>query len=180
MNLRGIVSVSGKPGLYKALAQNKSGFILESLDEKKNKLVTNANARIAALEEITVYGNSEDYKLRTLLESMKSMKDQKAIPEANADGNALRTFFANIAPDHDPERVYTSDIKKIISWYHILKVHPAFNEVAEEEKAPEVVEESPKPKAAKAKKESSEAPKSEAKPKATKAKTAPKKKKSEE
>ncbi|HVV56376.1 MAG TPA: DUF5606 domain-containing protein, partial [Mucilaginibacter sp.] len=64
MNLRGIVAVAGKPGLWRALAQNKTGFILESLDEHKTKLVANlSTAKIAALEEITIFGDYEDIKL---------------------------------------------------------------------------------------------------------------------
>ena len=67
MNLYGIVAVSGKPGLWKALAQNKTGFILESLDAQKTKLVANlSTAKLAALDEITVFGLDEDIKLKDI------------------------------------------------------------------------------------------------------------------
>ena len=72
MNLRGLVSVSGKPGLYKLIGQNKSGFILESLDELKNKIVVNiSTAKMASLEDITVFGENADIKLSDIFLKMK-------------------------------------------------------------------------------------------------------------
>lgn len=132
MNLHGIVSVSGKTGLWRALTQSKTGFILESLDGQKLKLVVNlSTAKLAALEEITVFGEVEDLKLIDVLERMKNTGN---IPDAKkADGKALRTFFREAAPGHDEEKVYASDIKKIIAWFEILKNRPEFN--AEPEKA---------------------------------------------
>ena len=153
MNLSGIVAVSGKPGLWKALAQNKTGFVLESLDAQKTKLIANlSTAKLAALDEITLFSNDEDIKLVDVLERMKTASN---IPDAKADGKVLRTFFREVAPDHDEEKVYASDMKKVISWYQILKDLPIFNEVAktaegsEAEKAvaTKAAAEKPKPKA---------------------------------
>ncbi|MEX8547671.1 MAG: DUF5606 domain-containing protein [Mucilaginibacter sp.] len=126
MNLQGIVSVSGKPGLWRAMAQSKTGFILESLDAQKLKLVVNlSTAKLAALEEITVFGEEEDLKLTDIFERMKTAE---STPDAKkADGKVLRAFFREVAPDHDEEKVYASDIKKIISWFEILKNRPEFN-----------------------------------------------------
>ncbi len=126
MNLLGIVAVSGKPGLWKALAQNKTGYILESLDEHKTKLVANlSTAKIAALHEITLFGLEEDIKLVDVFERMKNAAN---IPDAKADGKKLREFFREVAPDHDEEKVYASDMKKVIVWYQALKDLPIFNE----------------------------------------------------
>jgi hypothetical protein len=146
MNLLGIVAVSGKPGLWKALAQNKTGYILESLDAHKTKLVANlSTAKIAALHEITIFGLDDDIKLTDVFERMKNAA---SVPDANADGKKLRTFFREVAPDHDEEKVYASDMKKVINWYQLLKDLPLFVEdqpgapVAEEAQA---VEEPVKP-----------------------------------
>jgi len=126
MNLQAIVSVSGKPGLWKALTQNKSGFILESLDEKKTKLVANiSTAKLASLDEITIFGEDGDIRLKDVFEKMKAAA---SVPDAKADGNQMRVFFREVAPDHDEEKVYTSDIKKVINWFHILKDMPLFSE----------------------------------------------------
>jgi hypothetical protein len=130
MNLHGIVSVSGKPGLWRALTQSKTGFILESLDAQKLKLVVNlSTAKLAALEEITVFGEDDDLKLIDILERMRTLT---TIPDAKkADGKILREFFREAAPAHDEEKVYASDIKKIISWFEILKNRPEFTAVSE-------------------------------------------------
>jgi hypothetical protein len=126
MNLHGIVAVSGKPGLWKALSQNKTGFILESLDEKRIKLVANlSTAKLAALDEITIFGTEDDIKLKDVFERMKTAGDA---PDVKADGKMLRAYFREVAPDHDEEKVYASDMKKIISWYLILKGLPLFSE----------------------------------------------------
>lgn len=127
MNLQGIVSVSGKPGLYKLIGQNKAGFVLESLDEQKVKSVVNlSTTKMASLEDITIFGEDEDIRLSDIFEKMKAGTN---IPEIKKVGsNDLREFFRDVAPGHDEDRVYTSDIKKIVSWYNILKELPLFNE----------------------------------------------------
>jgi hypothetical protein len=131
MNLRGLVSVSGKPGLFKLIGQNKSGFILETLDDLKTKIVVNVStAKMASLEDITVFGESGDLKLSDIFGSMQNNKN---IPDPKAaDGKALREFFTDVAPDHDQDRVYSSDIKKIITWYNTISVLPLFKEDAPE------------------------------------------------
>jgi hypothetical protein len=189
MNLKGIVSVSGKPGLWKALAQNKTGFILESLDGQKTKLVVNlSTAKLAALEEITIFGDDDDLKLIDVLEAIKA--NAADVPDTKADGQVLRKFFRVVAPGHDEEKVYASDMKKIINWYNLIKELPLFHEVAEvgtiapeaipqepvaEPVAPEAAaDEKPKKAAAKKAKPAAEATAdaAEAKPKATRKKKA--------
>jgi len=126
MNLKALVSVTGKPGLFKLVGQNKSGFVLETLDEQKIKSVVNlATTKLATLEDITVYGDEEDLKLPDI---MNRMKAKGTVPDAKSDGKTLREFFREVAPGHDEDRVYSSDIKKIITWYSILKELPLFDE----------------------------------------------------
>lgn len=129
MNLKALVSVTGKPGLFKLIGQNKSGFVLETLDEQKIKSVVNlATTKMATLEDITIYGNDEDLKLSDILERMKAKDD---VPDSKSDGETLRGFFREVAPGHDEDRVYSSDIKKIIGWYGIMKKLPLFDEEPE-------------------------------------------------
>ncbi len=131
MNLRGLISVSGKTGLFKLVGKNKSGFILESLDEQKVKIIVSmTTSKMASLEDITIFAGNSDLKLSAIFEQMKAAK---SIPDnKTADNKALHTFFAEVAPDYDTERVYTSDIKKIINWFNIIKVLPLFTEEAPE------------------------------------------------
>ncbi len=129
MNLRALVSVTGKTGLYKLIGQNKGGFILESLDEKKVKSTVNlSTTKMATLEDITIYGEDEEIRLLDVLEAIKASGNDT--PDVKADGETLREFFREVAPGHDESRVYSSDIKKIISWYNIIKELPLFEEEA--------------------------------------------------
>ena len=128
MNLRGIVAVSGRPGLFKLVGQNKAGYVLESLDAQKVKIVANiSTTKLASLEDITVYGMEEDLKLIDVLGNMAASSD---VPDAKADASVLKTFFKEVAPDHDQEKVYSSDMKKIVTWFHLLKELPLFTEEA--------------------------------------------------
>ncbi|TKC05474.1 hypothetical protein FA048_17245 [Pedobacter polaris] len=129
MNLRGIVAVSGRPGLFKLVGQNKSGYVLESLDEHKLKIVANiSNTKLASLEDITIYGEDEELKLIDVLGNIDAKK--ATAPDAKADGTTLKNFFLEVAPGHDQEKVYTSDMKKILTWYHLIKDMPLFKEAA--------------------------------------------------
>lgn len=129
MNLRGLVSVTGKPGLFKLVGQNKGGFILETLGKVKIKSVVNlSTTKLATLEDITIYGEDEEIRLIDIFEAIK--KDGGTTPAPKADGTTLRTFFREVAPGHDEDRVYTSDIKKVITWYNLIKELPLFDEEA--------------------------------------------------
>lgn len=129
MNLRGIVAVSGRPGLFKLVGQNKAGYVLESLDAQKVKIVANiSNTKLASLEDITVYGEDDDIKLSDVLANIAVQKDN--VPDSKADANQLKSFFQEVAPNHDQDKVYVSDMKKIVSWYNIIKDLPLFTEEA--------------------------------------------------
>ncbi len=129
MNLRGIVAVSGRPGLFKLIGQNKAGYVLEGLDAQKVKIIANiANTKLASLEDITIYGEDEELKLHDVLANIAATKT--AVPDVKADGNALRKFFVEVAPNHDQEKVYASDMKKILNWYSLIKDLPLFTEAA--------------------------------------------------
>jgi len=128
MNLRGIVAVSGRPGLFKLIGQNKAGYVLEGLDAQKLKIVANlSTTKLASLEDITIYGENQEIKL---IDVLTKIAGNKNVPDAKADSNALKTFFEEVAPDYDKEKVYTSDMKKIVGWYNLLKDLPLFTETA--------------------------------------------------
>lgn len=126
MNLRGIVAVNGRPGLFKLIGQNKVGYILESLDAQKLKVIANmSNTKLASLEDITVYGQDEEIKL---IDIFTKITAKGGSSEVNSDTASLRAYFNDVAPNHDEEKVYASDMKKIISWYNIIKELPIFTE----------------------------------------------------
>lgn len=170
MNLRGIVAVSGRPGLFKLIGQNKAGYVLESLDAQKVKIVANiANTKLASLEDITIYGEDDELKLQDVFANIAATKT--AIPSVKADGKTLRSFFEEVAPNHDQEKVYASDMKKILTWFDLLKDMPLFTEAApgaEEVKVEDKVEAKPKA-APKVKPSTAKAPTSKASAPAKKA-----------
>ena len=88
MNLRGIVAVSGRPGLFKLVGQNKAGYVLEGLDAQKVKIVTSiSSTKLASLEDITIYGEDEDLKLIDVLANIAALKGDVA--DAKADANSF-------------------------------------------------------------------------------------------
>jgi hypothetical protein len=122
MELKDIAAVSGKPGLFKILKPMRTGMVLESLDEKKIKIVTTPHHKVSVLHDISIY--STDYNksipLGDILKKIyREFKDDPGV-DNKSGSSELRAFMEYIAPDHDPDRVYTSDIKKIVSWYMIL------------------------------------------------------------
>ncbi|MEY3343191.1 MAG: hypothetical protein RL090_875 [Bacteroidota bacterium] len=120
MGLKGIIAVSGMPGLYKVIAQNKAGFIVESLTDKKRQPIS-ATQRISMLDDITVYMKEDDITLKEVFLKMKEHSEKNPLPEAKADDKKLRTAFAEVVPGFDSERVYNSDIKKMFAWFHMVK-----------------------------------------------------------
>lgn len=120
MGLKGIIAVSGMPGLYKVLAQNKSGFIVESLADKKRQPVS-ATQRISMLDDITVYMQEDDITLKDVFLKMMSFAEKGKLPDPKGDDKKLRSVFGEIVPGFDSERVYTSDIRKMFAWYHLVK-----------------------------------------------------------
>jgi hypothetical protein len=166
MDLKGIIAITGMSGLYKVVAQAKNGFIVESLADRKRFPIASTQ-RISALEDISVYAVDEDIPLSKIFVKMK--ESGTASPDNKADNKALSAYFRSVLPNFDESRVYASDIKKIISWYGILKDQVSFTEESvaggEDASAP-AVEEKPK---AKAKKETA-APKGGQKVKAETAK----------
>jgi hypothetical protein len=138
--LKKILSVSGKPGLFKLISQGKNMMIIESLVDKKRGPAL-AHDRVVSLGDISIYTENEEMPLGAVFTSIKEKEaGNKASIDPKADGNALRAYFGEVVPDFDKDRVHTSDIKKIIIWYNLL-VDNELTEfaapAAEEETAPE-------------------------------------------
>ena len=168
MDLSGIISISGRPGLFKVVAQGKNSIIVESLVEKK-RFPAYATDRISALDDISIYTYEDDKPLKDIFADILKKQGKEAAPSHKEDISTLQTFLLDILPNYDEERVYPSDIKKIFQWYNIL--HKAGLMIPEEKKEEkkETKKAAPKKKPA-AKKEPSkkkETSEKTAKPKAT-------------
>jgi hypothetical protein len=120
MGLKGIISVSGLPGLYKVLVQSKSGFIVESLADHK-RMPVSSTQKISMLEDISVYTTADDMPLKEVLLKIKERAASGNIVESKAEPDKLRAFFKELIPEFDEERVYPSDMKKMINWFHLVK-----------------------------------------------------------
>ncbi|MFM7021702.1 MAG: DUF5606 domain-containing protein [Flavobacteriales bacterium] len=188
MDITGIFAISGKPGLFKSIAQSKHGVIVESLIDKK-RFNAYTSYKVSALEDITVFATDEDMTLLAVLTKIAEKEDYKALDFLDKSSpEDLRKYFASVITNYDAERVYDSDIKKILKWYNLLhqnnRVAKAVEEKAEaapakEEAAPVKEKAAAKPKAAKApkaaKEKEAEEPAAEPKKKKAPAKTAKKK-----
>jgi len=125
MEYKDLASVSGKGGLYKIVKPTKSGVILESLDAKKSKLVAGVNHRISILDEISIYTTDQDESVALTKILHKIHEEFEGDPgvDSSSSNEELRAFFSHVLPTHDEERVYPSDIKKVISWYKNVLEH---------------------------------------------------------
>ena len=119
--LKTILSVSGKPGLYKMISQGKNFMIVESLTDKK-RIPTYAGDKVNSLGDISVYTNEETVPLYNVLNNIKKKEnDQKiSVDFSKATPDELRAYFAEVLPEFDREQVYPTDIKRLMSWYNIL------------------------------------------------------------
>ncbi|MBS1680490.1 MAG: DUF5606 domain-containing protein [Bacteroidetes bacterium] len=122
MELTEIASISGKGGLYKILKPGKSGVVLESMDTAKNKIVAGATHRVSVLNEISIYTTTKEgtVSLAEVLQKINQQFGADLGVDGNSDGKELQAFMKSVLPEFDVQRVYVSDIKKLVKWYDIL------------------------------------------------------------
>nr|WP_320037970.1 DUF5606 domain-containing protein [uncultured Bacteroides sp.] len=120
--LKTILSISGKPGLYKLISQGKNMLIVESISADKKRIPAYGNEKVISLADIAMYTNDSEVPLKEVLTSVlkKENGELASIDAKKSTSDQLRTYFAEILPDFDRDRVYVTDIKKLISWYNIL------------------------------------------------------------
>lgn len=119
MDLSKILSIAGKPGLFKMVSQSKSGLIVESLIDGR-RIPAFSHERISSLEEISIFTDVEDVPLREVFQSLFKREEGKKTISHKSTSNELKNLMEEILPNYDKERVYVSDIKKLINWYNLL------------------------------------------------------------
>lgn len=153
MQLEKIISISGKPGLYKLVSQLRNGFIIEDVTSKKKVSIGNSS-QVSLLDNIAMFTFDKEVPLFEVFENIAKQNDYKeTLSHKSADAD-LRSFMEKALPDYDTERVYISDIKKLAQWYNILQkagyITPeSFVKVETEAPALETTAETPAPKAEK-------------------------------
>lgn len=120
MNVEKILAISGKPGLYELKLQTRSGFVAESLMDGK-KITVGMRSNVSLLSEISMYTYSEEKPLADIMRAIAVKENEGQAISHKEDNAALIAYFASVVPDYDQDRVYPSDIKKVINWYNILQ-----------------------------------------------------------
>ncbi len=129
MEFKDIISVPGMSGLYKVVGTNKSGFIIESIIDNKRSMISSSQ-RIMTLVDIGVYTNDKEMPLNQVFLKIQQSGNDNLI-DLKGDIKKMREFFKSVVPEYDEERVYDSDIRKMLSWYLLLNGQVDFSKVEE-------------------------------------------------
>ncbi len=136
IKVKDLMSISGKGGLFRFLAQARNGVVVETLTDKKRSIVP-PSARVSALNDISIFGESEDIPLADVLMKIHDKENGGASIDPKSGNEALKEYFTEVYPDYDPDKVYVSDIKKVITWYNILHELGLLEVVDKEEESEE-------------------------------------------
>ena len=141
MDWKDIAAVSGKSGLFNVVKPTRAGFILESIGSEKKRFMAGPSTRVSVLHEISIYTDDDAVPLSDVMQKIKEKNGEVTI-DSKADGAELMDFLKSILPNFDEERVYASDVKKIVNWYKIIfEFYPELLEIKEEIEEAEVIEE---------------------------------------
>lgn len=150
MSLEKILSISGKPGLYVLKVQTRTGFVAESLLDGK-KVTVSLKSNVSLLSEISIYTYDAEKPLAEIMQNIAKKENKGQTISHKEDNATLLSYFREVLPEYDEERVYASDVKKIVNWYNTLQekgllvdeapavaeeTAPAAEEVVAEKKAP--------------------------------------------
>lgn len=138
MNLEKILAISGKPGLYALKLQTRTGFVAESMIDGK-KITVGLRSNVSLLSEISIYTIDKEKPLAEVMRAIAEKEDNGPAPSHKEDNATLVAYFKEILPDYDEERVYVSDIKKVLNWYNMLQARGLVSKEAPAVKAKEVV-----------------------------------------
>lgn len=134
MALKEIMAISGYSGLYKYVSQGRNGIIVESMTDGKRTHIP-ASAKVSTLSDISIFTMDSEKPLREVLDSIKQKENGGPTISHKSSNDELKSFFLSVVPDYDSDRVYVSDIKKIVTWYNQLQAVNLldFSEEVEEE-----------------------------------------------
>jgi hypothetical protein len=119
MDLKEIMSVSGQSGLFRFISQGRNGIIVEAFSDKKRSFI-NASSKVSSLEDIAIFTSEEEVPLKQVLKSIFELEKGGPAPDPKSSPEQLKAYMEKILPTYDHERVYVSDIKKLVTWYNTL------------------------------------------------------------
>lgn len=140
MELKDIMAISGHSGLFKFISQGRHGIIVESLSDAK-RISISASAKVSSLTDIAIFTNNGEVAFKDVLKKIREAENGGPAINQKSEDKELKKYFEKILPDYDREKVYTSDIKKVITWYNQLQ---SLNhlDIIDKEEAPAPAEES--------------------------------------
>lgn len=117
--LKGILSVSGHSGLFKLVAEAKNNIVVESLDTNK-RMPVYSTAKVSSLEDIAIFTENEDMPLKDVFKAISNLENGGAAISVKSTDKELKAYFQKVLPEYDKDRVYVSDIRKVLLWYNAL------------------------------------------------------------
>ena len=136
IDLTGIISISGQPGLFKIVAQSKNGIIVEGLSDKK-RINVYASTKVSTLSDISMFTTGDDKPIEEIMTSIFEKEKGGPAVDHKADDKAVEAYFKEVLPDYDKERVYVSNIRKLLNWYNALQVSGNLKEKEEKKEGVE-------------------------------------------
>ncbi len=137
IDLTGIISISGQPGLFKIVAQSKNGIIVEGLTDKK-RLNVYASTKVSTLTDISMFTSADDKPIDAIMGAIFEKENGGLAIDGKADDKATEAYFAEVLPDYDKDRVYVSNMRKLFVWYNTLQTTGNLKEKTEEKEGDEI------------------------------------------
>lgn len=132
MSLENILSVTGKPGLYQLKTKTRNGFVVESLIDKKTSII-GINHNVSVLKDIAIYTYETEVPLKEVFQKIATKENEGPAINHKVSKNELQSYFSEVLPGYDEERVYASDIKKVVQWYNLLQSNDMLSAINDEE-----------------------------------------------
>jgi hypothetical protein len=136
IDLTGIISITGQPGLYKIVAQSKNGIIVEGLSDKK-RLNVYASTKVSTLSDISMFTTGDDKPIEEIMTTIFEKEKGGVAVDGKSDDKEIEKYFAGILPEYDKDRVYVSNMRKLINWYNALQAAGALKEKEENKEGDE-------------------------------------------
>ncbi len=121
--LKDILAISGKPGLYKLVSQTNKGIVVESIENKTKTIISNSY-KVSALKDIAIYTQTGETPLAEVFKNIYKAEEGKPVSlPAKPSNDEIKSYFEKVLPEYDRNRVYVSDMKKVVKWYNLLQSH---------------------------------------------------------
>ena len=133
MNLDQILAVSRMPGLYRLVTTRNNGLVIEDMDTGRRTFVSIRKHQFTPLQSVAIYTYGDTTEIQQIFQAMIDQRGQNPVPSPNDAADELHVYFRKILPDYNEDRVFVSDIKKIIKWFQFLDERNLFNETASDE-----------------------------------------------